>query len=352
MLYILQLNVLTAFVLCFHRYFCSEHAWISERRALLEHFCCGFTILMLWFQFQSIESVTVFCTLVLHMLLNSKSDSRTHKLLCFPSCMVQQEQHRVPGGERKVPTSIRDLNEAVSQCNRPPCPMGKSYQGLEVYSRLATNWIPLSLQPWPFHTWWCHWPRALHTLSWTLSKCPTSTQRRLIFIRATRLQTHICSTPSAAATGKSCQSCPTVRPPRRQPTSLPGPWDSPGKNTGVGCHFLLQCMKVKSESEVTQSCLTLSDPRDCSLPGSSIHGIFQARVLEWGAIVFSTVPPQEYLNSSSIYYKGEMYFDDHYLWYSKLSMIEDIQLVVGSKAWLNGSDFDVTPSSARKTDQT
>ena len=61
----------------------------------------------------------------------------------------------------------------------------------------------------------------------------------------------------------------------------------PGKNTGVGCHFLLQCMKVKIESEVAQSCLTLSDPMDCSLPGSSIHGIFQARVLEWGAIAFS-----------------------------------------------------------------
>ena len=67
----------------------------------------------------------------------------------------------------------------------------------------------------------------------------------------------------------------------------PRPWDSPGKNTGVGCHFLLQCTKVKSESEVTQSCLTLSDPMDCSLPGSSTHGIFQARVLEWGAIAFS-----------------------------------------------------------------
>ena len=64
----------------------------------------------------------------------------------------------------------------------------------------------------------------------------------------------------------------------------PHPWDSPGKNTGVGCHFLLQCMKVKSESEVVQSCPTLSNPMDCSLPGSSIHGIFQARVLEWGAI--------------------------------------------------------------------
>ena len=63
------------------------------------------------------------------------------------------------------------------------------------------------------------------------------------------------------------------------------PWDSPGKNTGVGCHFLLQCMKVKSESEFAQSCLTLSDPMDCSLPGSSVHGIFQAKVLKWGVIV-------------------------------------------------------------------
>ena len=71
----------------------------------------------------------------------------------------------------------------------------------------------------------------------------------------------------------------------RQPTRLPRPWDSPGKNTGVGCHFLLQCMKVKSESEVAPSCPTFS--MDCSLPGSSIHGIFQARVLEWGAIAFS-----------------------------------------------------------------
>ena len=80
-----------------------------------------------------------------------------------------------------------------------------------------------------------------------------------------------------------------MRPHRRQPTRLPCPWDSTGKNTGVGCHFLLQCMKVKSESKVTQSCLTLSDPMDCSPPGSSIHGIFQARVLEWGAIAFSNL---------------------------------------------------------------
>ena len=74
----------------------------------------------------------------------------------------------------------------------------------------------------------------------------------------------------------------------RSTPGLPGPWDSPGKNSGVGCHFLLQCMKVKSESEVVQSCLTLSDPMDCSPPGSSVHGIFQARVLEWVDIAFST----------------------------------------------------------------
>ena len=81
----------------------------------------------------------------------------------------------------------------------------------------------------------------------------------------------------------------SVQPHRRQPARLPRPWDSPGKNVGpgVGCHFLLQCIKVKCESEVSQSCLTLSYPMDCSLPGSSIHGIFQARVLEWGAIAFS-----------------------------------------------------------------
>ena len=82
----------------------------------------------------------------------------------------------------------------------------------------------------------------------------------------------------------------SMRPRRvRQPTWLPHPWDSPGKNTGVGCHFLLQCMKVESESEFAQSCPTLSDPMDCNLPGFSIHGIFQARVLEWGAIAFSDI---------------------------------------------------------------
>ena len=74
-----------------------------------------------------------------------------------------------------------------------------------------------------------------------------------------------------------------------QPTRLPCPWDSPGKNTGVGCHFLLQCMKVKSDREVAQSCPTPSNPMDCSPPGSSVHGIFQARVLKWGAIAFSRI---------------------------------------------------------------
>ena len=86
---------------------------------------------------------------------------------------------------------------------------------------------------------------------------------------------------------KSLQSCPTLCDPRRQPTRLPRPWDSPGKNTGAGCHFLLQCTKVKSESEVAQLCPTLCDLMDSSPPGSSVHSILQARVLEWVAISFS-----------------------------------------------------------------
>ena len=76
----------------------------------------------------------------------------------------------------------------------------------------------------------------------------------------------------------------SVRPHRRQPTRLPRPWGSPGKNTGVGCHFLFQCMKVKSESEVAQSCLTLSDPMDGSLPGSSIHGILHIICETWATL--------------------------------------------------------------------
>ena len=92
-----------------------------------------------------------------------------------------------------------------------------------------------------------------------------------------------------AATAKSHQSCPALCDPiDGSPPGSPRPWDSPGKNTGVGCHFLLPCMKVKSESEVAQLCLTLSNLMDCSLPGSFIHRISQARVLELGAIAFST----------------------------------------------------------------
>ena len=90
-----------------------------------------------------------------------------------------------------------------------------------------------------------------------------------------------------AATAKSLQSCPTLCDPIDGSPPGSRPWDSPGKNTGVGCHFLLQCMKVKSESEVAQLCPTLQNPMDCSAPGTSIHGIFQARVLEWVAIAFS-----------------------------------------------------------------
>ena len=91
-------------------------------------------------------------------------------------------------------------------------------------------------------------------------------------VKSERKVTHSCLTPSD--------------PHGLQPTRLPCPWDSPGKKTGVGCHFLLQCRKVKSEREVTQSCVTPSDPMDCSLPGSSVHGIFQARVWEWGDLTF------------------------------------------------------------------
>ena len=95
----------------------------------------------------------------------------------------------------------------------------------------------------------------------------------------------------------------SVRPHRWQPTRLPHRWDSPGKNTGVGCHFLLQCMKVKSESEVAQSCPTLSDPMDCSLRDSSVHGIFQARVLEWGAIALSKLCIHKYKKNHVQFYE-------------------------------------------------
>ena len=122
-------------------------------------------------------------------------------------------------------------------------------------------------------------------------------------------------TTLAAAAAKSLQSCPTLQPQRWQPTRLHCSWGSPGKDTGVGCHFLLKCMKVKSESEVAQSCLTLRDPMDCSPPGSSVHGIFQARVLEWGAMAFSLLHLREsiyLISKENIYlHRGRSAFFPH-----------------------------------------
>ena len=112
----------------------------------------------------------------------------------------------------------------------------------------------------------------------------------------------------------------SVRPLRWQPTRLLCPWDSPGKNTGVGCHFLLQCMKVKSESKVAQSCPTLSDPIDGSLPSSSAHGIFQARVLESVVIAFSDPCCENPMNS----------LKRKKIWHRKMSppRLESVQCVI------------------------
>ena len=105
---------------------------------------------------------------------------------------------------------------------------------------------------------------------------------------------------AAAAAAKSLQSCLTLYDPiDSSPPGTPPPQDSSGKNTGVGCYFLLQCKKVKSESEVAQSCPTLSDPMDCSPPGSSVHGIFQARVLEWGTTAFSVYQVRSPIRTNS-----------------------------------------------------
>ena len=103
----------------------------------------------------------------------------------------------------------------------------------------------------------------------------------------------------------------SVQPHRRQPTRLHRPWDSPGKNTAVGCHFPLQCVKVKSESKVTQSCQTLCDPMDRSLPGSSTHGILQARVLEWVAIAFSP-RSYRYIQKCQNITKDNSIYNGHY----------------------------------------
>ena len=112
---------------------------------------------------------------------------------------------------------------------------------------------------------------SFKTLNWgsSMENLECDSSDKLLLLLSHFSHVWLCATPETAA------------------HQAPRPWDSPGKNSGVGCHFLLQCMKVKSESEVTQSCPTLSDPMDCSPLGSSVHGIFQARVLEWGAIAFS-----------------------------------------------------------------
>ena len=126
----------------------------------------------------------------------------------------------------------------------------------------STSVLPMNTQDWsPLgHTGWI----SLQSKGLSRVFSNTTVQKHQFF--------------STAAASKSLLSCPTL---------WPHPWDSPGKNTGVDCHFLLQCRKVKSECEVAQSCPTLRNPMDCSLPGSSVHGIFQARVLEWDAIAFS-----------------------------------------------------------------
>ena len=133
---------------------------------------------------------------------------------------------------------------------------------------------------------------ALFTIAstWKQLRCPSTDKwiRRLWYI-------YIVWNTAAAAAAKSLQSCPTLCDPIDSR-------DSPGKNTGVGCHFLLQCMKVKSESEVAQSCPTLSDPMDCSPPGSAVHGIFQARVLEWSAIAFSHDNPRQHIKKQRHYF--------------------------------------------------
>ena len=109
----------------------------------------------------------------------------------------------------------------------------------------------------------------------------------------------------ASAAAKSRQSCPVLCNPIDGGPPGSRPWDSPGKHTGGGCHFLLQCMEVKSEREVTQSCLTLCNPVNCSLPGSSVHRISQARVLEWAAIAFSATQSRD-LDSTPVSLRKEL----------------------------------------------
>ena len=119
-----------------------------------------------------------------------------------------------------------------------------------------------------------------------------------------------------------------MRPHRRQPIRLPCPWDSQGKNTGVSCHFLLQCMKVKSESEVARSCPTLSNPMDCSRPGSSVHGIFQARVLEWGAVAFSNLTSMQSTNAECQAGSNSSWNKDYQEKYNNLIYTDNTTLMV------------------------
>ena len=131
----------------------------------------------------------------------------------------------------------------------------------------------------------------------------------------------------------------SVWPHRWQPPRLPCPWDSPGKNTGVGCHFLLQCMKMKSESEVTQSHPTLCDPMDCSLPGSSVHGIFQARALEWVAIAFSKKTSRWLINMkkcSLLLIIGEMKIKTTKRYHLILVRMAIIKKFINNKCWTVG----------------
>ena len=132
-----------------------------------------------------------------------------------------------------------------------------------------------------------------------------------------------------------------VQPHRQQPTRFPRPWDSPGKNTGVGCHFLLQCMKVKSKSEVAQSCPTLSDPMACSFPDSSIHGIFQARVLEWGTIAFSEDHANLQLNTLQ-FLTNRIYFQLH----SYPSVLSYIPPYFKTKIFKRFSYFNLFPMNS------
>ena len=171
--------------------------------------------------------------------------------------------------EYETDTCVHDLSR-VPLCNPMACSLSASSVHGILQARML-EWVSISFSR-----------RSPQPKDWTQISC---IGRWVLYYWATR-----------AAQESSCCCCcckvasvvsDSVQPDRWQPTRLPHPWNSPGKNTGVGCHFLLQCMKVRSESEVAHSCPTLSDPTDCSPPGSSIHGIFQARVLEWGAIAFS-----------------------------------------------------------------